>query len=114
MATSKKKPAKKKAGKPVTDDELLALIESLPITPDYTPTQRYQDFRQLFTGSPQGKRVLREILAWGRMFRPSVNSSPVDGLAMAVRDGERNMAIKLLAAVNVEPPEQQAKATSKK
>jgi len=114
MAKAKKKPSKRKATNPKGDDEILALIESLPITDGYTPTQRYQDFRQIFKGSPQGKRVFREMLAWGKLFRTPIHSSPIDPYALAISTGERNISLKLLLVVNTEPAEQQTKATSKK
>jgi len=88
----------------------LGFLESLPITENYTSKDRYQDFRQVFTGSEQGKRVLREILSWGRLFKPSVMGSPIDPYALAIRDGERNSALKLLVVVNNEPPNLQTRS----
>lgn len=89
--------------------ELLDSLSELPISDNYTPKDRYQDFRQLFTGTEQGKRVYRELLSWGKLFVPSVHSSPIDPLRMAVIEGHRNFAVKLMAAVNIEPPEQERK-----
>lgn len=88
----------------------MALLESLPISENYTAKDRYQDFHQLFTGSEQGKRVLCEILSWGRLFKPAVVGSPIDPYALAMRAGECNSALKLLFVVNNEPSEPQTKA----
>ena len=85
------------------DADLLAALVSLPATEGYTPAERYHDFRQLFMGSDQGKRVLREILAWGHLLRPAVISRPVDPYLTHVREGESNMARRLLATVCREP-----------
>lgn len=84
-------------------DDILETLESLPAAEQYTPQAKYEDFRALFMGSDQGRRVLREILAWGRMFKPAAIGTPVDPYAMAMREGERNMALRLLATVHTEP-----------
>ena len=86
--------------------ELLDSLNDLPITKNYSKKDIYADFRQVFTGSDQGKRVYRELLAWGKMFNSSVSGSPIDPYKMMIAEGHRNFAIKLMAAVNIEPPEQ--------
>ena len=85
------------------DEDLLSTLAALPNQP-YSPQDRYQDFRQLFTGTEQGKRVYREILAWAHTFRSSL-PTPVDPYLLAFKEGERNMGLKLMAAVNIEPKE---------
>lgn len=92
----------------MTDSDLLEALTSFPSQQNYTPKDRYHDFRRIFT-SDEGKRVLREILSWGGMFRPSVIGNPVDPYRMAIREGERNMALRLLAAIYNEPPERPEK-----
>ena len=94
-------------------DELDALA-SLPSSKQYLPKDRYQDFRKVFMGTDEGKRVLREILSWGRLFQPSVMSKPIDPYAMAVREGERNMALRLMVTVYNEPPERPERTNKSK
>jgi len=93
--------------------ELLDSLNELPST-NYSSKDRYADFRQVFTGSEQGKRVYLELLAWGKMFNSSVSGNPIDPLKVMFSEGHRNFVIKLIAAVNIEPPEQPTKATSRR
>ena len=94
--------------------ELLAALEDLPRTDNYSPKDRYADFRHVFTGSEQGKRVYRELLAWGRIFSVGISGNPIDPYRMMIAEGNRNFATKLMAAVNIEPPEHAVKATSRR
>lgn len=96
------------------DTDLLAELAALPGVEGYSATQRYQDFRQLFTSSEQGKRVLREILSWGHLLQPSIYGTPVDPYLTHMREGEANMARKLLATVYREPPAPPKGQTRKK
>lgn len=98
----------------IQDADLIDALASLPNPQSYTPKDRYNDFRRVFMGTEEGKRALREILSWGGMFRPSVIGNPIDPYRMAVREGERNMALKLLAAVYQEPPEKPVKTSLSK
>jgi hypothetical protein len=94
-------------------EDLLDMLSSLPSQDGYTPMDRYRDFRKLFLGSDEGKRVLREVLSWGRMFRAPALGNPIDSHRMAVAFGERNIALKLMATINIEPTAQ-PKPTRKK
>ena len=88
----------------------LDVILGLPPNDRYSPQAKYDDFRTLFMGSEMGQRVFREILSWGGMFRPTIQGSPIDPVRMAVREGARNMALKLLDTTNNEPKAQPEKA----
>ena len=94
--------------------ELLDSITNLPITEDYSPKDRYADFRQLFTGSEQGKRVYRELLVWTKYFSTSLTGDPIDPLRLAVLSANRDFGSKLISTVNIEPLEQPTKANRKK
>jgi len=94
-------------------EDFFDALASLPNPTPYSPRDKYHDFRRLFTGTDEGKRVMREILSWGRMFKPSILGSPIDPYLMAVREGERNMALRLLATVINEPPERPVEVTRK-
>lgn len=98
----------------MSDEDLLSALASLPATEGYTPKERYHDFRQLFTGTDQGKRVLRELLSWGHLLQPSVINSPIDPYQTHIREGEANVARKLLVTVMREPPEKPATQTRKR
>ena len=98
----------------MNDDETIEILLSLPSSEGYSAKDRYHDFRRVFTGSEEGKRVFREILAWGRMFRPSALNTPVDPYLTHIREGERNIALKLLHVVNNEPPELKSKTQHKR
>lgn len=89
--------------------DLLKALEELPSNDNYSPKDKYADFRQLFTGSEQGKRVYAELLAWGKIFNTSVHGSPIDPYKVMINEGHRSFATKLMAAVNIEPPEQPTK-----
>lgn len=85
--------------------DLFDALADLPSLENYTPKDRYRDFRKVFMGSEEGKRTLKEILSWGRMFRPAVVTAPVDPYLTHVREGERNICLKLMHTVYNEPPE---------
>lgn len=78
--------------------------------PKGTPLELHQDFQQLFTGSEQGKRVLRTILLWSRMWGTVFDK---DSRIHAFKDGERNLGLKILTAIHVEPKPLPTKATKK-
>jgi hypothetical protein len=77
----------------------------------YTPMDRYRDFKKVF-GTAEGKRVLREIISWGRLLRPPILGKPIDPYAMAVAFGERNLASKIMAAIHNEPPDKPTRQKS--
>lgn len=76
----------------------------------YTDAERYRDFRAVFLSGPTGRKVLYEILTWAHMFRPAF--VPGDPFATHYRDGERNLGLKILAALHAEPVEAPVAAQS--
>jgi len=94
-------------------EDVLDMVTSLPSMKGYTPMDCYRDFRRVFLGSEEGKRVLREILSWGRITSQPLLGNPIDSHRMAVAFGERNIAIKLLSAINDEPTEQPQRTRKK-
>jgi hypothetical protein len=76
----------------------------------YDAASRYRDFREIFLSQPQGKKVLFEILTWSHMFQPVF--LPGDPYATHYRDGERNIGLKIMAAINAEPSEEIIQAES--
>ena len=69
----------------------------------YRDEDRYREFRRVFLGSDEGRRVLYEILSWGHMFQSSVSRTDIDPNRVMFLEGERNLALKLLATLNAEP-----------
>jgi hypothetical protein len=70
----------------------------------YTETDRYKDFRAVFlgrSGPEQGNRVLWQILEWTRMYQRV--AAPGDPHETYFRDGERNIGLRILVTLNVEP-----------
>lgn len=63
----------------------------------YTPMDRYSDFKKVF-GTPAGQRVLTQILLWGRVNKTVFDKEPT---VMALKEGERNMALKIVAGLQV-------------
>ena len=78
--------------------------------PDYGRDDRLRDFRAVFRGDStpeQGRRVLWQVLAWCRLFRPV--AAPGDPYETYRRDGERNIGLKILAVLNAKPPDSPGK-----
>lgn len=76
----------------------------------YTRMDRYRDFRAVFMATPQGRRVLWQILAWGRMYAPVAKTG--DPHMTYFRDGERNIGLRIMQAMNAEPAERADRAIS--
>ncbi len=81
----------------------LALLDELQDDPrpeGYPVLDRFADFRKTFLETEHGKRVLFQILAWGRLFNSTMSRQP--NLAF-FREGERNVARRVLQATYIEP-----------
>lgn len=91
--------------------ELLEQLEALPLTDNYTKQDQYNDFRQLFLGSEQGKRVYREIVAWGGLMSNPIRGDSIDRNKLLFAQGQRDIVVKLISAINIEPKEKPTKAT---
>lgn len=91
---------------PVPDfDQCTALFDGLAEVrtgEDWDNEQRQADFRTVFLGSPAGKRVLHEILAWSRLFASTF--VPGDAHATHWREGGRDVGLRILAILNAGPP----------
>ena len=76
----------------IKDPDLMDVMVDLS---DYDPMDRYRDFRQTF-GTPHGQRVLSQIMLWGRVNKSIFDLEPT---AMALKESERNMALKIMAGL---------------
>ena len=82
---------------------------------DYSAIDKYRDFRRVFLDSIEGKRVLHQILAWGHMARPSFGAGgAVDPYRIAIHEGERHMALRILGTIAKEPTEQPKQTNQRK
>jgi hypothetical protein len=77
----------------------------------YTEQDRHRDFKALFLGSPQGRRVLYQILAWAHQWRPTFVAGKPD--VSAFQEGERNVGLRLLTAIQIEPKSRPVKQNRK-
>lgn len=77
----------------------------------YNRMQRYRDFRLVFMGTPEGKRVLNQIMAWGRVYGNLIEKGSSDDTYIHL--GERELVIKVLRVINLEPSEKQQTQTVK-
>lgn len=68
--------------------------------------QRDIDDIKFVMGSPQGRRVVWGVLENGRVFAAI---PPMDALAMAFNEGQRNLALALFQRVMAHCPEQYLK-----
>lgn len=66
---------------------------------------RYRDFRAVFLGTDEGKRVLHDILGFAKLSAPIVPPfpEPIDTNRMMVLEGGRGLAVKIIETVLKEP-----------
>lgn len=64
------------------------------------PDEIAGDFRQLLLGSEQGKRVLYQVFAWAHLWDTSMTADPH---TTAFKEGERNIGLKIMAALREDP-----------
>lgn len=91
----------------------LEVLRELAAFGDYPNTYEgsldaYRDFREVFLGSERGKRVLNQIMSWGHTMRSTADE---DAARMAILNGERNLSLRILATIEVEPQPRPATAT---
>lgn len=87
------------------NDELNDLLSELATahSRNRTPLDVYREFREVFLGTDVGRRVFYDILSWGRISAPcAVKADPYETYR---REGARELALRLIAAVHVEPRE---------
>jgi hypothetical protein len=85
--------------------EFFARLMRAKLGEGYGAMERYKDFRAVFMGqsdAAQGNRVLWQIFEWARLYGRV--ATPGDPHETYFRDGERNIALRILAALTSEPP----------
>jgi hypothetical protein len=93
------------------EEQFADLAQSHPGRHAYTAMDRYRDFRAVFLGSDQGKRVLHEILGRGHVLHAGMS---FDTNRTFFHEGERNVALWIFGTARVEPkalPATQSKTT---
>ncbi|KKK54547.1 hypothetical protein LCGC14_3083590 [marine sediment metagenome] len=96
-------------------DEYLEILADLSVPEDYERLDQYNDFRKVFLETDQGRRVLRQILAWGHLLKSHLvrMPRPIDPYAVLAFEGERNLALHIFSVMLVEPPERPDEQTTK-
>ena len=89
-------------------DGFLDDLRAATLGVSYSHLDRYRDFRAVF-GTAQGKRVLWEVLGWCQIYRAYRGS---DTTELFMREGKRNIGLRLLATMNDEPEERPDRAIS--
>jgi hypothetical protein len=84
--------------------EFFAALMRAKLGDGYGAVERAKDFRAVFLGASdaaQGNRVLWQIFEWARMYgRVAATGDPHETY---FRDGERNIGLRILAALISEP-----------
>lgn len=94
------------------ESEVLTLVLNLPNPGPYDELDQYRDFRQLFLGSDQGKRVLYELVSRAGLFRPKFKrTNPIDPHRVTMEVGGENFLKEMLRTIVIEP---KAKPTTAK
>lgn len=79
----------------------------------YEPMDQYRDFRAVFLGSEQGRRVLHEIMQRGHYFGPLTPKTPeIDPYALAMGEGARRLVLGITETMNKEPQAQRPARTN--
>lgn len=94
--------------------DLFDTLSSLPAPTNYTEKDLYRDFRLVFFGTEEGKRVLRRIVELGYVFSEPKLPSPIDPLMLAQIRGRRWLALKILDITQFEPAEKPTQSTRRK
>ena len=86
-------------------DDYLNALSNVDIPDGYDKMDIHRDFRRVFLDSAEGRRVLKIILTWGYFNKTTVPQRPgnLDLGGMAMKEGERNLALKIWAAIVEEP-----------
>ncbi len=82
-------------------EAFLAALRKTHGLADYTARDRRRDFRRVFAGSADGRRVLYQILLWGGLYDPS-GEVPLEPQALQRWAGRRDLAAEILTALNAE------------
>jgi len=77
-----------------------------------TRLDQYREFRHVFLGSDEGKRVLHDILAMGKMFVTSFRRGNAN--LLFAQEGRRSIAVEILKIVREEPRERPDRQRSEK
>ncbi len=70
-----------------------------------TKLDRYREFRHIFLGSNEGKRVLSEILGMAKLSARLAQPypAPVDEKRLLIQEGARQLAADILDVIHKEP-----------
>lgn len=103
-------PPRKKAD---AGEDLFSFLAAPRPPAGYTELDRYRDFRRVFTGSEEGKRVLQEIMRLCCMARPMNFGNPIDPNLALVIETRRNLGFSLRHIIETEPQPKPTQTTRK-
>lgn len=86
----------------VDPEEFLADLYKAKLGGSYTNLDRYREFREVFLSTEAGRRVLFQVLSWGRIYTNDFDPQPT---VHAFQAGERNLALRIFATLNTVPVE---------
>jgi len=90
------------------EQEFLGVLKSsFYSTGKRTKGDRYREFRSVFMGSDEGKRVLYEILSLAKLSADLTEPfpAPVDTNRMLIHEGGRQLVNKIVTILHKEPNE---------
>ena len=64
------------------------------------PIDAYREFRLVLLGTDPAMRVTNQIMTWGHIMASTADPDPIQ---MAILNGERNLALKILSTLETEP-----------
>jgi len=70
---------------------------------NYTETDRYKDFRKVFLDSPEGRRVLYQLIEMTHLYAPSFDPASPNPHLTHIHEGERNIGLYLMGILNADP-----------
>ena len=89
-------------------DEICIALKFRDLGDNYTGEARYRDFRRIFLEDEVGRRVFAQIMTWCHQFRTSYVAS--DAPLTYLLEGERNIGLRIIAAMFEPPSVMQPKA----
>ena len=92
---------KKPVTKPVDVAAFLASLDRAELGEGYDMFQRHRDFKKVLTETPEGRRVLYQILQWTYFIDPCPQM--VDANMVLVHNAKRHVGVSIYTAVNVDP-----------
>ena len=89
-------------------DEVVVALKFHDLGDNYTKEDCHRDFRRIFLEDETGRRVFRQIMTWCHPFKISYGGG--DASLTYLQEGERNIGLRIIAAMHETPSVMQPKA----